>query len=64
MSEWGLAQGRPCPLDRKEAEHRLAAEAPCGASKWGTSLPGAMTFNLVTKDYCSPGDKKAELSYN
>lgn len=36
----------------------------CGASKWGTSLPGAMTFNLVTKDYCSPGDRKAELPSN
>lgn len=58
------AQCCPLPLDRKEAEHRLAAATPSGASTRGTSLPGAMMFNLATKDYCSSGDKKVKLPYN
>lgn len=63
MSEWDwLRGGLPLWTGRKRAQ--LAAVTPCGASEWGTSLPGAMTFNLVTKDDCSPGDRKAELPSN
>lgn len=65
MSEWGVGTMVSFLFGQEGSRTQAGSSAiPAGASTKGTRLPGAMTFNLVTKDCSLFGDKKVTLPYN